>query len=281
MNFLLSKFEGDHSRSLEEVVSGSGLGTFPASQTVLRVWLGLPLGVKGSEELVHLQRLLLISEGLRGRDGLTTEVHEDGAGGENDVAVAFSVHGTAVTLAKDTRVAVAQTFRLLRRLRLLPRSHQRSPPGHPLSLLGLQRTLRRLAGAFQQTFLAQVALSAPPQHSFLLVDLVQPGEQLVRLALWHLRVGEPLQRRLGGPAGRIRGDLGLEDGHPGGGGGRKGNKGEGERQRDRKEPKFFCATQLRSTVCAVGYGVLHTCVRAYCSPQRVLTVTNTRSQRRF
>ena len=151
-----------------------------------------PLRAERGKEAVRLLRDLLVP-----CKGLTcqhrwAEVHEHGARGEDDVAVTLSVHRRSVALAKETRFTVAKVLIALRWARWAADSGPHLPPTlQPLPLLLLQLGLSRNTSCLEESLLPEITGSCRPDGGLLLLHLGQPGQQLVSLALRHLRVGQP------------------------------------------------------------------------------------------
>jgi len=190
-----------------------GFGTLGGHRGGRWFTLQLPLGAERGKEVIGLLGDLLVpSEGLAGQHG-RTEVHEHRPRREDDVAVALAVHGGPVPLAQETRLAVTQVVVALHRAGR--RAHRRAdllPPLQPLALLRLQLGLRGEASRLQHGLLPQVTGARRPDGLLLLLDLGEPGEELVGLALGDLGAGEP---GVGGGVG-LAGDRGGQDGHGGG-----------------------------------------------------------------
>ena len=146
-----------------------------------------PLRAQRGKEAVRLLRDLLVPCKGLARQHRWAEVHEHGAGGEDDVAVALSVHGRAVALAKETRFTVAKVLIALRWAGWAADSGPHLPPTlQTLALLLLQLGLGRHTSCLEESFLPQVSGSGRPDGGLLLLHLGQPGQQLVGLALRHL-----------------------------------------------------------------------------------------------
>ena len=214
------------------ITAGVGRGRGSRPRSLVRgqlIVLGLPLAAQRGQEVVRLYRGRVVAEGVCGGER-AGEVHEDGPRAEDHVAVALAVHARLVPRAQHAALAVAQRGVRGLVLGLLLGAARRAqqlvlveaaPPRQAAALLGLELGLGGHAGGLQHGLHAEVAVAAVvcAHAGLLLLDLGQPGEQLVRVALGHLGVG---QEGVPGGAGLLGGD---------GGGGRGGEDGHGTRQR--------------------------------------------------
>ena len=106
----------DHSRGRGRgsrfglALSQLGLGTLACNCSPEFTVYAPLVGAERGEEVVRLLGHLLVPcKGLAGQDW-RAEVHEHGARGEDDVAVALAVHGRAVALAEEAGLAVAEVL---------------------------------------------------------------------------------------------------------------------------------------------------------------------------
>ena len=152
-----------------------------------------PLRSKGGKETIRLLRDLLVPCKGLARQDWWAEVHEHGARGEDDVAVALAIHRRSVALAEEARFTVAKVLVALRWARWPPTdSGTNLPPAlQTLALLFLQLGLSRDPSCFKESLLPEIAGSRRSDGGLLLLHLGQPGQQLVGLALGHLGVGQP------------------------------------------------------------------------------------------
>ena len=190
----------DHSRGRGRgsrfglALSQLGLGTL-ACNCSPEFTVYAPLGAERGEEVICLLGHLLVPcKGLAGQQDWRAEVHEDGARGEDHVAVALAVHGRAVALAEEAGLAVAKVLISLHQwwARWAADGGSHLPPTlQPLALFLLQLGLSGDSSCLEESLLAEVPSSCGPDGGLLLLHLGQPGQQLVGLALRHLGVSQP------------------------------------------------------------------------------------------
>ena len=219
------------------ITAGVGRGRGSRPRSLVRgqlIVLGLPLAAQRGQEVVRLYRGRVVAEGVCGGER-AGEVHEDGPRAEDHVAVALAVHARLVPRAQHAALAVAQRGVRGLVLGLLLGAARRAqqlvlveaaPPRQAAALLGLELGLGGHAGGLQHGLHAEVAVAAVvgAHAGLLLLDLGQPGEQLVRVALGHLGVGQE-----GVPGG-------AEDGH--GTRQRRIERGEESPQREIRSERF-------------------------------------------